>query len=253
MAIDESLYRAARKLSRELAVMSFAEPVTHVYDPIVYAAAPHREYLRRYAHSQKRVVFLGMNPGPYGMAQTGVPFGEIAHVRDWLRIEGVVRRPEAEHPKRPITGFACTRNEVSGARLWGAFRERFGQPQRFFADHFVANYCPLVFMEAGGKNRTPDKLTPAERDGLYAACDAHLRTLVRHLKPQWVIGVGKFAEGRAAAALDGVDVRIATILHPSPASPLANRGWAPQMDKQMAALGLPLPAVTPVTPVTGGA
>ena len=35
----------------------------------------------------KRVVFLGMNPGPFGMAQVGVPFGEVAAVRDWLRID----------------------------------------------------------------------------------------------------------------------------------------------------------------------
>lgn len=239
MAIDDSLYRAARKLSRTLAGMSFAEPVTHIYDPIDYAAAPHRQYLRRYAHSEKRVVFLGMNPGPYGMAQTGVPFGEIAHVRDWLGIEGRVGKPAIEHPKRPITGFACPRSEVSGARLWGTFKARFGTPEAFFADHFVANYCPLVFMEQGGKNRTPDKLAPAERDALYAACDGHLRSLVRQLKPSWVIGVGKFAEGRAAAALPDAGVRIATILHPSPASPLANRGWAPQVEKQMADLGLP--------------
>lgn len=245
MTSDASLYRAARKLSRTLSELSFGPPVTHVYDPISYAAAPHREYLRRYGQGPKRVVFLGMNPGPYGMAQTGVPFGQIEHVRDWLGIEGKVGKPEVEHPKRPIDGFACTRSEVSGARLWGTFAARFGEPARFFADHFVANYCPLVFMEQSGKNRTPDKLPLTERDALYAACDVHLRSVVRCLQPQWVIGVGKFAEGRAAIALADQDVRIATILHPSPASPLANRGWAPQVEKQMADLGLPFGSPQP--------
>lgn len=174
------------------------------------------------------------------MAQTGVPFGEISLVRDWLGIEARVDRPEPEHPKRPIRGFACTRSEVSGARLWGALRERHGEPERFFAQHFIANYCPLVFMEESGKNRTPDKLPAEEREPLYAACDRHLRTMVKALSPEWVIGVGKFAERRAREALQGVDVKIATVLHPSPASPIANRGWKGQAEKQMEALGLEL-------------
>ena len=181
-----------------------------------------------------------MNPGPFGMAQTGVPFGEVRLVRDWLGIETEVGKPAREHPKRPIEGFACARSEVSGARLWGALSERYGDPNRFFAERFIANYCPLVFMEASGKNRTPDKLPPREREPLYAACDAHLGALVRALEPEWVIGVGKFAEERAQSALAGSRVQIGTILHPSPASPLANRGWADQADQQLMQLGLRL-------------
>jgi single-strand selective monofunctional uracil DNA glycosylase len=237
---DAALWRAAQRLAREVDALEFGAPVTHVYNPLRYAAAPHREYLRRYAAAPKRVLYLGMNPGPWGMAQTGVPFGEISLVRDWLGIEARVDRPEPEHPKRPIRGFACTRSEVSGARLWGALRERHGEPERFFAQHFIANYCPLVFMEESGKNRTPDKLPAEEREPLYAACDRHLRTMVKALSPEWVIGVGKFAEGRAREALQGVDVKIATVLHPSPASPIANRGWKGQAEKQMEALGLEL-------------
>jgi single-strand selective monofunctional uracil DNA glycosylase len=238
--LDAALWRAAQRLAREVEALEFAPPVTHVYNPLRYAAAPHREYLRRYAATPKRVLYLGMNPGPWGMAQTGVPFGEISLVRDWLGIEEKVKQPDPEHPKRPIQGFACTRSEVSGARLWGALRERHGTAERFFEQHFIANYCPLVFMEESGKNRTPDKLPAEEREPLYAACDRHLRALVEKLSPQWVIGVGKFAEGRAREALQGVDVRIATVLHPSPASPIANRGWKAQAEKQLQALGLEL-------------
>src|SRR5262245_37829064 len=133
-----------------------------------------------------------MNPGPFGMAQTGVPFGEVSLVRDWLGICVPVGKPAHEHPKRPIEGFACKRSEVSGARLWGALAERYGTPDRFFAEHFIANYCPLVFMEQSGKNFTPDKLRADERAALYTVCDRHLQALVRVLEPQWVIGVGKF-------------------------------------------------------------
>src|SRR6267378_7882249 len=169
-----TLRHAARRLSRDVAVLRFAAPVSRVYDPLDYARRPHAAYLDAYAGSRKRVVFLGMNPGPFGMAQTGVPFGDVCAVRDFLRIQAPVGRPGSEHPKRPVHGFACVRSEVSGTRLWGAIRARFGTAARFFADHFVANYCPLLFLEESGRNRTPDKLPAAERDALYRACDRHL-------------------------------------------------------------------------------
>lgn len=240
MRIDERLWREAQKLSDALEAIEFGAPVTHVYNPLRYAARPHREYLRRYASGKKQIVLLGMNPGPFGMAQTGVPFGEIAHVRDFLGIEAAVDKPDNEHPARPIEGFQCKRSEVSGARLWGALAARHKSADKLFEQRFVANYCPLVFMEASGKNRTPDKLPKNEQQALLAACDAHLRALVTALEPQWVIGVGGFARASAARALEGMNVKIATILHPSPASPIANRGWAEQAERQMRALGLSL-------------
>jgi single-strand selective monofunctional uracil DNA glycosylase len=183
------------------------------------------------------VVFLGMNPGPFGMVQTGVPFGEIQVVRDWLNLAGPVARPAIENPWRPVEGFACPRSEVSGRRLWGLFRGRFGAPEAFFAQHFVANYCPLAFFD-GGRNLTPDKLPAAEAEPLLAACDAHLRRLTEILQPEWLIGVGAWAEQRAAAALTGLPVRIGRILHPSPASPAANRGWSEAASAQLQALGV---------------
>lgn len=234
----QRLIRAASTLSAAVAELRFGRPVTHVYNPLEYAARSHRRYLERFAGERKRVVFLGMNPGPFGMAQTGVPFGEVASVRDWMGIEERVERPSVEHPARPIEGFACRRNEVSGARLWGAVAAHFGGPEAFFRDHFVANYCPLVFMEASGRNRTPDKLAAAEREALYGACDAHLRRVVEVLEPDWVIGIGRFAEDRARAALGATAPRIGRILHPSPASPLANRDWAATARHELEALGL---------------
>jgi single-strand selective monofunctional uracil DNA glycosylase len=179
-----------------------------------------------------------MNPGPFGMAQTGVPFGEVAAVRDWLGISARVGRPVAEHPKRPVEGFACVRSEVSGRRLWGLFAARFGTPERFFAGHFVANYCPLAFLAAGGANLTPDKLKGPAVRALLAACDAHLRRMVEILQPEWVIGVGDFAERRARAILEGAGVKLGRVLHPSPASPAANRDWAGQATRQLEALGI---------------
>jgi single-strand selective monofunctional uracil DNA glycosylase len=238
----KALADAARKLCRDLAPLRFGAPVTHVYNPLVYASEPHARYLSLYAPGKKRIVYLGMNPGPFGMAQTGVPFGEVSLVRDFLGVSGRVQKPKNEHPARPVEGFACTRSEVSGARVWGTLQARYGDPKKFFAHAFVANYCPLVFMEEGGRNRTPDKLAPKERAALYAACDAHLLALVRALSPEYVIGIGKFAETRAREALaDDAHTRaikVGTILHPSPASPAANRDWAGQVDRALAKLGL---------------
>ena len=238
MGHAERLIRAANVLSGKLDPIRFNAPVTHVYNPLRHAGRGHRRYLRRFADSPKRVVFLGMNPGPYGMTQTGVPFGEISAVRDWLQIEERIDRPANEHPKRPVDGFACTRSEVSGARLWGAIAEHWRKPEAFFQRHFIANYCPLVFMEETGRNRTPDKLPAAERDAVYAACDDHLRRLIQILEPEWIVGIGAFAESRARMVLADRDLKIGRILHPSPASPKANRGWADEASKEIRALGL---------------
>lgn len=233
-----ALAAIARDLRDEVGELGFAPPVTHVYNPLDYAWEPHRRYLRRYGGAPKEAVLVGMNPGPWGMAQTGVPFGEVSMVRDWLGIEGEVGAPPQPHPKRPIEGFGCRRSEVSGRRLWGWARERFATPERFFARFFVHNYCPLAFLEETGRNRTPDKLPGAESGPLYAACDRALRRTIERLGPRRVIGIGAFAEARARAALDGLEVEIGRILHPSPASPAANRGWAEQAEAELAAMGV---------------
>jgi single-strand selective monofunctional uracil DNA glycosylase len=233
------LVNAARRLRRQLTPLTFAPPVTHVYNPLDYARAAHEQYLSRWGDGPKKVLFLGMNPGPWGMAQTGVPFGEVAAVRDFVGIDAPVRRPRSEHPKRPVEGLACSRSEVSGQRLWGLFAERFGSAEAFFADHFIANYCPLMFMEESGRNRTPDKLPAAEREALTGPCDEHLARIADILQPQTVIGVGRFALDCARRVLgESPRRRLATILHPSPASPAANRGWAPQAARQLEELGV---------------
>jgi single-strand selective monofunctional uracil DNA glycosylase len=243
------LLDAARVLSAALSKLEAPPPVTHVYNPHEYAWAPYEEYVRRYGRAPKRVVLLGMNPGPFGMMQTGVPFGEVAAVRDWMGIHAGVKRPPHEHPKRPIEGFGCPRSEVSGRRLWGWAAARFGSAERFFSDWLVLNYCPLALLEASGRNFTPDRLPAAPLARLHAACDRHLAVVLTALRPQWAIGVGGFAERRIRHVLEGplIDsavaraIRPGAVLHPSPASPLANRGWAQTVEKQLTDLGVPLP------------
>ncbi len=226
MDTAHELVEAALELAQRTAKLKFPPPVEYVYHPLEYAWRPHEAYLRRHGQGEKRVVFLGMNPGPFGMAQTGVPFGEVKAVRDWVGVTAPVDKPAREHPKRPILGFACKRSEVSGKRLWGLFAQRFGTAEKFFAHNFVVNYCPLLFLSATGSNLTPDKFPAYAADPLFAACDTHLRRVVADMRAEWVVGVGAFAEARARQALLGHGVAIARIPHPSPANPHANKDWA---------------------------
>jgi single-strand selective monofunctional uracil DNA glycosylase len=233
----ESMIAAAADLATAVDRLKFSAPVTHVYNPLRYAWDPHVQYLGMMNPAGARVLFLGMNPGPWGMAQTGVPFGQVQTVRDWLGIDAAVSKPASEHPKRPVEGLDCQRSEVSGERLWGLFRQRYRRSNDFFRDHFVANYCPLVFMEATGRNRTPDKLAPDQRKTLSQLCDTHLRRVVEILQPTWVVGVGAYAE-QALRRNVADTVNVARILHPSPASPLANRGWGDQATRQLVEAGI---------------
>jgi single-strand selective monofunctional uracil DNA glycosylase len=237
---DTSLQSISRKLAKVLDEQRFSPPTAFVYNPLVYARAPHEAYLERYGNGRGRVLLMGMNPGPFGMAQTGVPFGDVSMVRDYLGITAKVQAPKNVHPQRPVSGFDCKRSEVSGTRLWGWARDRFPNPRDFFERFFVVNYCPLAFVEASGKNRTPDKLPAAEREPLLATCDAALRDIVKLLEPSLVVGVGAFAETSARRALADTGVKVGCILHPSPASPKANAGWARLAEAELEALGVKL-------------
>ncbi|QEF96048.1 Uracil DNA glycosylase superfamily protein [Stieleria maiorica] len=235
----QTLVRAARELSDSVDLLSFADPVTHVYNPLSYARKSHEAYLG-WVGEDVKVVLLGMNPGPWGMAQTGVPFGEVAAVRDWLQIDQPVDKPPIEHEKRPVEGFQCQRSEVSGRRLWGLFRDQFETPDAFFENHFVLNYCPLVFMESSARNRTPDKLPAEEREKLTAVCDAHLLTVIRTLDPDHLVGVGVYAEAclKRVVQIEGCRATVTRILHPSPASPASNNDWAGKVTKQLKSAGV---------------
>lgn len=235
-----TLVTTADQLRKALRGLRFPDPVSHTYNPLEYAWESHCQYLERFGKGRKKVLFLGMNPGPYGMAQTGVPFGEIPAVRDWMGINTPVDKPDPEHPKRPVTGFDCPRSEVSGRRLWGLFAERYPSAGDFFAEHFVANYCPLVWMKDTGANLTPDKIPADSMKPVNTACSAHLQAVIEILQPQYLIGVGAFAEKQLAAAADaaGSPAERGRILHPSPASPAANRDFAGTAARQLAELGL---------------
>jgi len=228
------------ELVQDLEALRFGPPVTHVYNPLVYARKAHERYLTRYGRGTREVLLLGMNPGPWGMAQTGIPFGDVVSVRDWLRIRVPVEQPPHPHPKRPVMGLACPRQEVSGKRLWGWAERTFGSPERFFSRFLVVNYCPLLFLEETGRTRPPDKLKGTAREPLFDACDRALIRTVKILKPRYVVGIGRFAEERIRRALSGRDVAVGRITHPSPANPRANRDWEGYVRKELSSLGIRL-------------
>ncbi len=254
----------AKKLSADCDRVAVDENV-FVYNPLRYARNSHELYLSKYGNRGKRAIWLGMNPGPFGMMQTGVPFGEVAAVRDFLQIECAVEAPKRQHPKRAIEGFSCTRSEISGRRLWGLVEDVWGTPESFFADNIVWNYCPLAFLDERGSNVTPDKLSSATRAAIAVACDRALDALLDIWQPSLLIGVGGYAERQLRNAAARIEVRsehasgagaivpssqkvIAQILHPSPASPRANRDWAGQVRAQLMPLSiLPATAVSALT------
>lgn len=236
-----SLIAITRKLAGDVGKIAFVPPVEYVYNPAVYAREPYEMYLQRYGEGPREIVLVGMNPGPWGMVQTGIPFGDVTMVREWLHIEGTVGRPERMHPRRPVDGFACSRREVSGRRLWGWAREHFGTPQRFFRRFFVANYCPLCFFDKEGRNITPDRLPSEQKEPLLTICDAALLRVLETMRPRWVFGIGRFAESRVRRIAPQAGARSAGLLHPSPANPKANRGWEAAVGQSFDELGITIP------------
>ena len=233
------LYECLRDEIAEIAEidkLSFESPVSYVYNPLNYAWDGVMKYAALLPE-RARVIFLGMNPGPWGMSQTGIPFGEVEAVRNFLGIREIsITSPERMHPSYPVRGLECSRSEVSGKRLWGLFRERFGNSGAFFREHAVLNYCPLMFLsESAGRarNLTPDKLAKTDRERLFRVCDEFLRRVVEALEAECVVGVGSFAAKRAQEALCGLEVKVARVLHPSPASPASNHDWSGKVTRQL--------------------
>ena len=227
--VVEQLIRAAARLRDDVGPIGQAlvseGSVDVSYNPLAYAWDVHVAYLEKMGGHGAGTVVLGMNPGPRGMGQQGVPFGATSVVRDLLGITGIsVGQPESADPRRPVVGLEYPREEVSGTRLWGLLSESFGDANAIAGRVFLVNHCPLMlFSGARATNITPDKITGPTARALLERCDEHLREVVAVLNAERVIGVGKFAESRARSALADEVVEVVGCWHPSPASPLANR------------------------------
>lgn len=233
----ESILSIENELVQALSQLKFGLPVTCVYNPLVYAQELHEQYVRKYGGRKVEVLLVGMNPGPYGMAQTGVPFGDGTIVRDFLKISGKVNSPNSIHLRRPIYGLDCPRKEISGQRFWGWAQRQFNSATDFLNRFWIHNYCPLIFMEASGKNRTPDKLPASERELLETSCNKALVATINLIQPRLVVGIGKYSAQRIRAS-GAQDIVIGEVMHPSPANPKANKEWAKVFEIQLKSLGV---------------
>lgn len=223
------------RFSAELDGLTFSAPTACTYDPWRYAQEGMQAYFDLLADSP-RVFFLGMNPGPWGMAQTGVPFGAVEVVRDWFGFNPRIGKPEHEHPKRMVDRMACTRREVSGRRLWGLMQERFGDPSVFFQDHVVWPYCHWMWLKESGANLPPNALRAGERKPLEAICDQYLDEILTQWSPETLVAIGQYAE--SALLRVRPEASVVRILHPSPASPAANQDWSGTVTRQLQEAGI---------------
>ena len=196
-----------------------------IYNPLIYAWNIHKEFIELGGEKGATTLLLGMNPGPHGMGQMGIPFSATSIVRDLLKIRGLeVQQPKNLHPKRPVKGLDWHKEEVSGTRLWSLLEKQYGDIENIFSNVFIVNHCPLMlFRGERAINITPDKISGKNTRELIERCDKHLREVVEIMGIKKIIGVGKYAEKRAIEALKGIEIEITSCWHPSPASPLANR------------------------------
>ncbi|KAK3893820.1 hypothetical protein Pcinc_002381 [Petrolisthes cinctipes] len=221
---------------KELLKLQYGQGQLLVYNPLDYASQIHHDFVSKFCRGPKKVLLLGMNPGPWGMGQTGVPFGHVDYARDWLEVKGEVTKPVNEHEKRPISGLNCKRKEVSGDRMWSLLKQLSGTPEVLFTNIFLHNYCPLYFLKDSAKNVTPPELKVHERAELEKVCNRALVQVVDLLGVEHVIGVGNYAAERARKALTNEgreDIKVSTLMHPSPVNPAANKGWANIAIKQL--------------------
>lgn len=217
-----------QQLSYALRNVPLPSEVVAMYDPIEYARELHLAYMERFLNGPKPVLFLGMNPGPWGMCQTGVPFGHVPSVRDWMQLRGEVLKPLGELAIRPVEGLQCTRSEQSGSRWWGLFQDVCGTPERFFRNCFVYNICPLAFFKASGANVTPAELKGSKAQIKQISCDYLVRAL-ELIQPTIVVSVGRYVDDCVKALvkqrrLDPNRMQFKYMPHPSPRS-LNNTDW----------------------------
>ena len=268
------LIKTTRILADDLHALRRPAGVSHVYNPLRYMWPAHERFLSRHyvtdrasapdgrldfyepagATRPRRYLILGMNPGPHGMVQTGLPFGDVVNAAAMLgyRTGDQVPAPDLAgvelHPSRPVIGLSATRREASGERLWGGLAAIFGGLEQTLAACFAANYCPLAYFadDAQGTNVTPEdfgkktiKGEPNPRhDPGYAAeldkvCLPYLVRVARAMRVEVILAVGRYAEAKAniIAALQPDDSRparpkVVYLTHPSPLATRSAGEWA---------------------------
>ena len=102
--ISKRLLEVEDRLTNDLDKLQFKKPVELVYNPLKYAKEPHSLFVRMYCNGTKPVLMLGLNPGPWGMAQTGVIYLFLFDSRRGVLMGGGDR--EVSYPQAKVLNFA---------------------------------------------------------------------------------------------------------------------------------------------------
>jgi len=193
-----------------------------VINPLEYLWLQYGYYTSCYHNQYPRAMIIGMNPGPKGMSQTGIPFGSpniIPSILPNKSLFNEIRDNEGSpvsSPHRRITGPSNTTVEVSGNRLWSALIKRYGDFKSITSEIFVDNICPLLFLcgKNGSKNLTPDKLTPSPaKIILIRLCTERLQKIYQCLgEPSNIVALGRWSHKFLEKMFP--KVRVTYILHP---------------------------------------
>ncbi|KAF7991960.1 hypothetical protein HCN44_010761 [Aphidius gifuensis] len=216
--IPNNLLNIELNLSINLDKLNYNNPIDYIYCPIIYAKTVHFNYLNKYCRDKKNIMILGMNPGPWGMSQTGVPFGEINIVIDWLKINGHIDKPKRQHEQRQVDGFSCKRSEISGRKFWSLFKKLSNNPDTFFRHCFLRNFFKptiIIIIIAG-----------PEQKKLQEFCDQALIEVIKILDVKVIIGVGRFSEQRAKKVVKTakLSTKVLWMIHPSPRATIG-KNW----------------------------
>jgi single-strand selective monofunctional uracil DNA glycosylase len=217
-----------------------------VLDPGRYGERWHHRFRRCYPVGPRPLLVFGLNPGPYGMAQTGVPFTDLKRLefhlprlwRELLAAREPVALPGLAPPS--LRPFLTRTFESSSVRVYKFLERAFGSAEQAFRRVAFVNPCPLLFIDrATGENRTPADL-PRAAPRLMREFDALRRTTVleavSELEARGAVLLGKDVARAAAPALRAA-LPADSVLeweHPARAVP---ETWARGLHESLAARG----------------
>ncbi len=216
-----------------------------IWNPGLYGETWHARFRRLYRPGQHPLVVFGLNPGPYGMAQTGIPFTDIRRLVSALPDLAAELRGRGERVEPPglappgLRPYLSRSFESSAVRVYRFLKKGWGGAERGWTEVVVANPCTLLFIDpAEGKNRTPADLARAARlrgsgrDQVRELVESFGRIRIRcavesieALSPRGAILLGKDVQAALGPALRRIlgEARVIPWEHPARAVP---ESWA---------------------------
>ena len=194
-----------------------------VWNPQLYGLPLYRRFAAEHLpHARGGIVAFGLNPGKYGMAQTGIPFTDVTRA---ARV-GIAIEPPGLAPASLRPFLKSYRVERSSASVYGLLDEAWGSPREGWRALWAVAPCGLLFLEKDGENVTPADARLARRDDVRELRLRVIRESIAAAKPRGVLLLGQDVARVAAEALAAEDVLV--VDHPVARGP-GRRGpawWA---------------------------